>query len=176
MAVARAFVPRLMPCPEAAAYLGVSLEVFCFLDLHPKLLGRKRLYDVYELDVIDEDDVLKACSDLQITRAFGGAPRIPDITKFPDRENFIRRPIRKAVRDAVMARDGEVCRYCRTTNGPWHLDHVLPASRGGESTVENLVVACISCNLSKRDMTPDEWLGLSRTESDQGGSQDVDQE
>lgn len=61
------------------------------------------------------------------------------------------------VQSAVRERDGEVCSYCGTTDGPFHLDHIMPWSRGGEHTVENLTVACASCNRAKGDKTPQEW-------------------
>lgn len=67
-----------------------------------------------------------------------------------------RSAIPASVREEVWQRDGEVCRYCCSDVGPFHLDHVFPWSRGGGHTVENLVVACASCNLSKSDKTLDE--------------------
>lgn len=62
------------------------------------------------------------------------------------------------IRRAVIDRDGTACVYCGDTVGPFHLDHVHPVSRGGRSTVGNLVVACVPCNLSKGARTPGEWL------------------
>jgi len=56
----------------------------------------------------------------------------------------------------VRKRDGEKCRYCSTENGPFEFDHVVPWSRGGLDTVENLVVACFTCNRAKSDRTPSE--------------------
>jgi len=62
-----------------------------------------------------------------------------------------RRSIPAHVREAVFARDGRQCqnRSCSTTEGPFHLDHRFPFSKGGPSTVDNLQVLCASCNLSK---------------------------
>lgn len=62
------------------------------------------------------------------------------------------------VRRAVFERDGERCVYCGAVDGPFHLDHVFPFSRGGSTTIENLVVACVPCNLSKGSKMPEEWL------------------
>lgn len=62
------------------------------------------------------------------------------------------------VRRAVFERDGDRCAYCGATDGPFHLDHVFPAIRGGHSGADNLVVACAPCNLSKGAQTPEEWL------------------
>jgi hypothetical protein len=60
-------------------------------------------------------------------------------------------------RHEVFARDGSSCVYCGCEKGPFHLDHVTPYSRGGLTTVENLVVACAVCNISKGSKTVEEW-------------------
>lgn len=64
-----------------------------------------------------------------------------------------------ALRADVIERDGEICRYCGSTDGPWHIDHVVPLSKGGKSTLDNLVVACGPCNQSKGDRLIEEWVG-----------------
>lgn len=53
------------------------------------------------------------------------------------------------LRLAVLERDQEQCRYCGDRHGPFHMDHVRPASWGGETTLDNLVTACAPCNLRK---------------------------
>lgn len=63
------------------------------------------------------------------------------------------------VRRRVWERDDGRCSYCGTGDVAMHLDHVFPWSRGGRHTVENLVVSCMACNLSKGSMTPQEWRG-----------------
>jgi 5-methylcytosine-specific restriction endonuclease McrA len=48
------------------------------------------------------------------------------------------------------------CTYCgdpATTR-----DHIVPRSRGGSDDPSNLTPACLGCNASKQDRTPDEWL------------------
>ena len=65
--------------------------------------------------------------------------------------------IRPHIRQAVIARDGFVCSYCSSEVLVPHLDHVMPWSRGGLSTPDNLVVSCRSCNAAKKDRTPEEW-------------------
>lgn len=47
------------------------------------------------------------------------------------------------------------CVYCFRV-GTTH-DHVIPLSRGGSDTPDNIVIACHSCNASKGPRTPDEW-------------------
>lgn len=61
------------------------------------------------------------------------------------------------VRAAVLLRDGDVCAYCETTDGPFEVDHVFPKSRGGPNTSANLVTSCFPCNRGKGALTPEEW-------------------
>ena len=51
----------------------------------------------------------------------------------------------------VLARDGHSCQYCGR-HFPIHqlsLDHVVPRSRGGTTTWENVVCACLACNVTQ---------------------------
>lgn len=61
-------------------------------------------------------------------------------------------------RRTVLARDLYTCQYCGITPGRTELtlDHVLPRSRGGATTWENVVTACGPCNRRKGNRTPDE--------------------
>jgi 5-methylcytosine-specific restriction endonuclease McrA len=52
-------------------------------------------------------------------------------------------------RRSVFARDGHRCQYCG--NAAESIDHVVPRSRGGPHTWENVVAACRPCNVRKRD-------------------------
>jgi len=58
---------------------------------------------------------------------------------------------RKISRRALFARDNWRCVYCGTSGGRLTLDHVIPRSKGGESTWENVVTSCAPCNLRKAD-------------------------
>jgi 5-methylcytosine-specific restriction endonuclease McrA len=61
-------------------------------------------------------------------------------------------------RRTVLARDMYMCQYCGHTPGRTELtlDHVMPRSRGGSTTWENVVTACGPCNRRKGNRTPDE--------------------
>jgi 5-methylcytosine-specific restriction endonuclease McrA len=50
------------------------------------------------------------------------------------------------------------CAYCRTTDKPLQRDCVMPISRGGRYTFENVVPACASCNASKHNSEVTGWL------------------
>ncbi len=57
---------------------------------------------------------------------------------------------------ALFARDRYLCLYCggHFSRGELTRDHVLPVSRGGRDTWENVVSACIGCNVRKGSRTP----------------------
>ena len=50
------------------------------------------------------------------------------------------------------------CTYCKTQSDHMTMDHVIALSRGGAHSLANVVPACMSCNISKRDKTVEEWL------------------
>jgi 5-methylcytosine-specific restriction endonuclease McrA len=61
-------------------------------------------------------------------------------------------------RKNILMRDRHTCQYCHRSGNSANLtlDHVLPRSRGGESSWENLVACCHTCNNRKGSRTPDE--------------------
>ena len=61
-------------------------------------------------------------------------------------------------RRTVLARDLYTCQYCGGQPGRADLtvDHVLPRSRGGVTSWENVVAACGACNRRKGNRTPEE--------------------
>ena len=67
-----------------------------------------------------------------------------------------RPPSRYIPRDVmlkVVRRDGQMCQVCgrNVPDRELHLDHLIPVSRGGTSSVENLRVLCAQCNRDKSD-------------------------
>lgn len=74
---------------------------------------------------------------------------------------FVQVPYARRVpltRRAVFARDSGRCQYC--ARAAENLDHVLPRSRGGTHTWENVVACCRRCNTHKGNRSPRE-AGLS---------------
>ncbi len=61
-------------------------------------------------------------------------------------------------RDNIFLRDEYTCQYCckKFPTRELTLDHVMPISRGGGKTWENLVTACHKCNRVKASRTPKE--------------------
>jgi 5-methylcytosine-specific restriction endonuclease McrA len=76
---------------------------------------------------------------------------------------YIPRQYRIAVnRRTVFARDSSRCQYCGAAAE--NLDHVIPRSKGGPHTWENVVAACRRCNTRKEDRLPHEaGMALRRT-------------
>lgn len=66
------------------------------------------------------------------------------------------RPRVKLTRREVFIRDGFTCQYCGRRGGDLTIDHVVPRSRGGGHSWENLVSACKPCNHRKGGRLPTE--------------------
>jgi len=68
-------------------------------------------------------------------------------------KNYDRLPRRevKFSRHNIYLRDGNRCQYCgrKFSSSELSLDHVVPISRGGKSSWENVVCACLPCNVRK---------------------------
>jgi len=60
---------------------------------------------------------------------------------------------RKITRRAVFARDRWTCQYCGS-RGNLTVDHVVPRSKGGLSSWDNIVTSCAPCNRRKGDALP----------------------
>ena len=61
-------------------------------------------------------------------------------------------------RSNIYKRDGYKCVYCGNgTKSALTLDHVVPQSKGGRDSWENLVTACQPCNGEKANLTIEEW-------------------
>lgn len=58
----------------------------------------------------------------------------------------------------VFARDGNRCQYCgkRFPTSELSLDHVIPRSKDGQTTWDNVVCSCVKCNVKKGGRTPEE--------------------
>ncbi|MBZ5623657.1 MAG: HNH endonuclease [Acidobacteriia bacterium] len=109
-----------------------------------------------------------------LTLVLGGKALVEERSRFAIRTSRISVPVpsvirlvayrriprqnRSISRKGILLRDGSTCQYCRSTLPPKDLtlDHVIPRSRAGESTWENLVACCFPCNNRKGNRTPQE--------------------
>jgi len=79
--------------------------------------------------------------------------------------DVIRNLINAETIKAVFARDNYTCQYCGKYGGRLTIDHKLALIKGGNNYIENLCVACRSCNCSKQDKTPEEFLAYKNARS-----------
>lgn len=80
---------------------------------------------------------------------------IPSVVRL---KKYVRRPRIHPVpfnRRNVLRRDTFACQYCGSPHD-LTLDHVMPRSRGGQHTWDNVVTACRECNQRKGNRTPEE--------------------
>ena len=61
-------------------------------------------------------------------------------------------------RHNIYSRDNNTCQYCgqQLTRSELNLDHVVPRSRGGRTTWDNVVCCCVDCNVRKGARSPDQ--------------------
>jgi 5-methylcytosine-specific restriction endonuclease McrA len=95
----------------------------------------------------DDDWVRTTSSPIQVPRIIRliGYDRLPRQTVKFNRRN-------------IFARDNNQCQYCgkKFPTSELSLDHVIPRSQGGQTTWENIVCACVACNVRKGGRTPRE--------------------
>ena len=93
----------------------------------------------------DDDWVRTATAELQAPRVIRllGYDKVPRQTVKFNRRN-------------IFARDHNQCQYCgrKFVTSELSLDHVIPRSQGGQTTWENIVCACVDCNVRKGGRTP----------------------
>lgn len=59
-------------------------------------------------------------------------------------------------RKNVLHRDAYTCQYCAKKASTLTVDHIIPKSRGGKNSWDNVVAACLRCNNKKANRTPRE--------------------
>lgn len=125
-------------------------------------MGRARAIDgdFEPLDFADWIAVEPAAED-EVLGTTGGPVRVPRVLLLVHYNRVPRAPLRLSRRN-IFLRDDYTCQYCRSRlpARELNLDHVIPRSRGGRSTWENLVTSCRVCNLLKGRATPEE-CGMS---------------
>lgn len=131
---------RLLCRDGARVVCPLSYEVY---DL-PAWLERsvQRRHDLPKEKVIKTPNCAVECPEVILLSVYGGQPRTEVAFS---RRNLYRR-------------DGLCCQYCHSRHTPSQLsiDHVLPRSRGGKTSWENCVLACLRCNTKKANRTPRE--------------------
>ena len=93
-----------------------------------------------------------------VVRSVSQAHPVPSVVRLG---RYIHAPRRRVVlsKRNILKRDSYQCQYCGCKDGKLTVDHIVPRTRGGKSTWENLVCACASCNNKKGEHRP-EQVGL----------------
>jgi 5-methylcytosine-specific restriction endonuclease McrA len=96
-----------------------------------------------------------AKSDGHVIRSVSRSYPCPSVIRL---SNFIRVPFKKIElsRKNIIRRDNFQCQYCGRKHVELTIDHIIPKSRGGSDSWDNLVAACKSCNNRKGSRTPEE--------------------
>src|SRR6184192_2587398 len=90
-------------------------------------------------------------------RTSSTAIQVPRIIRLTGYDRLPRQTV-KFNRRNIFARDNNQCQYCgkKFPTSELSLDHVTPRSQGGQTTWENIVCACVKCNVRKGGRTPRE--------------------
>jgi 5-methylcytosine-specific restriction endonuclease McrA len=90
-------------------------------------------------------------------RSVRSAILVPRVIRLLTYDRVPKRSVRLTRRN-IYARDQNLCQYCgeHFPLGQLSIDHVMPKSRGGKTTWENLVASCTTCNTRKGNRTPAE--------------------
>jgi len=93
--------------------------------------------------------------DGRVVRSINYSMPFPSVIRLA---RYIKVPFKKIElsRRNILKRDGFRCQYCGTKSHELTIDHIIPKSRGGSDSWDNLVSACKSCNNKKADRTPEE--------------------
>jgi len=90
-----------------------------------------------------------------IVRSINSSIPLPSVIRL---NSYLRLPYRKIEisRKNIHYRDDFTCQYCGKKSKELTIDHIIPKSRGGDDSWENLVSCCKACNNKKGDKTPAE--------------------
>ena len=93
--------------------------------------------------------------ELDLSREIRSGTHLPTVIRL---RQFVHVPFRQLplTRRNVFHRDNQSCQYCGSRSDPLSIDHVIPKSRGGGDTWENVTTACLRCNVRKGNRTPKE--------------------
>lgn len=106
---------------------------------------------------LDKADVIEKYENIKL-RSANSAFDCPSVIRL---KKFSKIPFRRVElnKKNIHRRDGNKCVYCGV-NENLTLDHVIPKSRGGQHTWDNLVTACMKCNNKKDNYLLDE-IGMT---------------
>ncbi|MCO4743952.1 MAG: HNH endonuclease [Proteobacteria bacterium] len=108
------------------------------------------------LAITDRVDVVEYYDGLEV-RSPSRSFTLPAVIRLRQYLRQVRRAVPYSRRN-VLIRDALTCQYCgsQPPRGKLTIDHVLPRSRGGDTSWDNIVTACAPCNSRKGSRTPAE--------------------
>jgi 5-methylcytosine-specific restriction endonuclease McrA len=104
--------------------------------------------------VLNQKATVLAGADSEVVHSASKEFELPTVILL---QRYVRIPGARKIpvsRRGVLRRDNHRCGYCLKSANT--IDHILPKSRGGQDTWENLVACCLKCNNAKSDKTPAE--------------------
>ena len=112
-------------------------------------------YSLYDFD--DWCELSQSRFDGQFVHTPNLRIRIPEVVILNVFNGFVHQEVRFSRRN-IFERDRNTCQYCgrRFPKSDLTIDHVVARSHGGRDSWENLVLACVKCNIRKGDRTPEE--------------------
>ena len=128
---------------------------------------RKRRRELYALHSAKERDRAKKQRDQypERIRGIGKRFRKKNLKKLTEK-NRRRRALKKGLSvekvpktTELLAKQGGMCASCKCKGSDvkWHMDHIIPLSKGGGHVKDNVQILCAPCNLKKGNMTPEKW-------------------
>jgi 5-methylcytosine-specific restriction endonuclease McrA len=123
------------------------------------MLGLAKILDpeTYELYTFEEWMELPVVEGQRAIKTSHSKVRLPEVIVLSDYERLPQREV-KLTRKNLLIRDNFTCQYTgkKITMETGTIDHVIPRSKGGKSTWDNLVMCCLDVNAKKADRTPEE--------------------
>lgn len=119
-------------------------------------LQRVSWQDAFRLLFSDKAEVVLEYAD-RVVRSVSRAFPVPSIIRLTKRSRTKRKSLRYSPENVYLRDKGE-CQFCgvKLPKHNWTRDHVLPRSRGGRTTWDNIVASCHACNQKKGNRTPEE--------------------
>src|SRR5262245_58049745 len=144
-----------------AVHIITVRRAFCLLckDLAEVVSLEEGQFVSYNFETWREVSVYRAQNfrqeDDDWVRTFNSQIQVPRVIRLFAYEKLPKHTV-KFNRRNIFARDNNQCQYCgkKYATSELSLDHVVPRSQGGASTWENVVCACVSCNVRKGGRTP----------------------
>ncbi len=121
--------------------------------------GTARVVDPHDYQTYDWSDwaQLRPAGDDAFVQGVSLQIRVPEVVTLTDYDAVPSAQVAFSRRN-IFKRDKFTCVYCGVQPGTDELtiDHVVPRAHGGQSTWDNCVLACLTCNHRKADRTPEQ--------------------